>query len=143
MRATTSVFWVPAAAALLLAGSGIQSVESTATSTGLIPSLGTAPSADRMNVQSLRSKTATTRAAGHRLLRAVEPKTSDSKSIDSKVLEDILHNRGHAEATFNSWLRNGQSRQDIEVRLTEQGLLSKYRSVVDQYDSYCLKHVDA
>uniref|UniRef100_M4B9V2 RxLR effector protein n=2 Tax=Hyaloperonospora arabidopsidis (strain Emoy2) TaxID=559515 RepID=M4B9V2_HYAAE len=142
MRAT-SAFWVTTTAALLLAGSGIQSVESTATSTDLIRSLGTAPSADQLNVQSLRSKTATTRAAGHRLLRAVETKASDSKSIDAKVLEDILHNRDYAEATFSSWLRNGQSRQDIEVRLTEQGLLSKYSSVIDQYDSYCLKHVDA
>ncbi|CAI5736008.1 unnamed protein product [Hyaloperonospora brassicae] len=140
----TSVFRVTtaAAAALLLAGCTTQSVESKAASGNArfqSPD-STAPSVDRTSVaRSLKSMEAAARAAPEE--RTVAATTADAKSIDSKLLGDMSHDKKHAEKVFSSWLRNGQDMHDIEKRLTTHDLVSKYRGVLDQYDSYCHEHV--
>ena len=141
MRVTSGFYaTTAAAAALLLAGCTTPSVESKAASGNALQSPDTAPSVDRTSVaRSLKSMEEAARAAVKE--RTVASTTADAKSIHSKLLEDMSHDKRHAGQVFSSWLRNGQDVHDIEKRLTTHDLVSKYRSVLDQYDSYCQEHV--
>lgn len=138
----TSALWVTttAAAALLLTSSGFQSVASTDMAPDAVPSLNAVSTVDRSGVKSPGSKKATAKAAAEE--RSVEFHVADANSADVKVLEDICHDHSHADQVFRSWLQNGQSRHDIEKRLIAPKLLRKYKSVLDEYDSYCHDHVD-
>ncbi|KAG7380604.1 hypothetical protein PHYPSEUDO_006998 [Phytophthora pseudosyringae] len=120
------------AAATLLARSDIvtatPSALSKTTSVDAVHSLNVAK-IDGTSTRSLRSHQKKTTVV-------VEDEEERAADIDSKILDKIVSDHAYAKQVFRNWLQNGQTKEDIENRLTTQGLLSKYSKVVTQYAQY-------
>ncbi|CEG49414.1 uncharacterized protein PHALS_07178 [Plasmopara halstedii] len=89
------------------------------------------------SLRAIMSDTASGNGLGTRILR----QTNDSDDLepirhamlDMELLEKIAKDPKYAEEVFGNWRHNGQTKAEMENRLQSNGLLGKYRFIIDRY----------